>query len=105
MNIPLPGHILLKEEWNVYIREHVPALETLWQQGKFEQFEAYKELAGLSHEAYLETLSNDISYTMPLIRKAIPQMLSSEIASVQPMSEPTGEVQTLKSKKKSQEKH
>jgi len=40
--------------WDMYLLDTVPALDKLWSQGKFEQFETYKALAGLTYKDYIE---------------------------------------------------
>jgi len=40
--------------WDMYLLDNVPALDKLWSQGKFEQFETYKALAGLTYKDYIE---------------------------------------------------
>jgi hypothetical protein len=39
--------------WDMYLVDNVLALDKLWSQGKFEQFETYKSLAGITYEDYL----------------------------------------------------
>jgi hypothetical protein len=44
--------------WDMYLLDNVPALDKLWSQGKFEQFETYKSLAGLTYKDYVEKNKN-----------------------------------------------
>jgi len=80
LNLPLPSNnILSEDDWNKYLIEHVPALATLWEQGKFEQFETYKVLAGFSYAEYILQGSSNFM---------------SELANVQPLTSPTGAIFT-----------
>jgi len=44
--------------WDMYLLDNVSALDKLWSQGKFEQFETYKALAGLTYKDYVEKNKN-----------------------------------------------
>jgi hypothetical protein len=69
MNVPLPVKVISSDkEWRMYLCEHVPALEKLWQQGKFEQFESYKILSELDYNTYLRSCGGSLYYApcMPL---------------------------------------
>ena len=88
MNVPLPAKIIKSdEEWNKHLCEHVPALAKLRQKGKHEQFEEFKLLSGLDYVTFMQ--SHVSQWT---------QSLSAQIASVQPMSAPTGEIFHFKTK-------
>jgi len=82
LNLPLPSNnILSEDDWNEYLIEHVPALATLWKQDKLELFETYKVLAGFSYAEYILEGSRNFM---------------SELASVQPMSAPTGAIYKIR---------
>jgi hypothetical protein len=82
LNLPLPSNEILSEyDWNEYLVENVPALATLWEQGKFDQFETYKTLAGHSYNEYM---------------LLAPRKFMAGLVDVQPMTDPTGEIFTLR---------
>lgn len=56
MNVPLPIHVIkTSKQWNLYLCKHVPALDKLYRQGKFEQFETYKTMCELDYETFFRS--------------------------------------------------
>jgi len=84
--------MLTEDEWSEYIREHIPALNKLYNAGKFEQFEQYKTLSDLTWEHYVNSYYStwDNHFQIPTIHRTITKSISSIVVDVQPMSAPAG---------------
>ena len=59
--------------WDMYLLDNVPALDKLWSQGKFEQFETYKDYieknkyhpnAGLFYCPYIPIEFTNVEFTV-----------------------------------------
>jgi hypothetical protein len=91
-----PINYVSEDDWDDYLRENVPSLASLWNQGKFEAFETWKALNNVTYDDYhyYLTFTSGLYYApyMPFIKKGMPKTIAHELASVQPMSESAGTV-------------
>lgn len=78
-------------EWLESVNDEHPTLAALYEQGKYDQYQTMLALLNLSYKEYTKQFT-----TLPLIRRATPQLIANSIVGVQPMSAPTGKI--LKSK-------
>jgi len=106
MEIQYPEELLTEEQWERHVSEQIPLLAHAWERGDFDKFYNLLALHDLSFKKYEDDWYSGKLYApyIPIMRKAIPKMLSDNIASVQPMSDYTGEIFQFKTKN-SQEKH
>lgn len=101
MTFEYPDRYVAADEWDQYLIETIPALAKLWSNGKYEAFETWKVLNNLTHEEYVREIFNSghiYAPYMPIMRKVIPQLMSAQIAGVQPMGDESGEIFHLKTK-------
>jgi hypothetical protein len=97
--VPIPkGRLLDETEWDDYLREQIPALSKLYNEGKFDQIETYKALAGLTWNQYWDAFLAPYT-SIPVMRNVMLKLLSSSLVGVQPMTEFAGEVFNFKTKR------
>lgn len=85
MSFEYPEKYVAEEEWDEYLIANVPALAKLWSKGRYDAYETWKVLNGLTHREYTSTLFDASEFL-------------SSIAAVQPMSAPTGKIFKLDSR-------
>lgn len=106
MDLNYPEELLDQVQWEQHVCEQLPLLDHAWREGNMDKFRTLLALYGLSFEKYENEWYSGEIYApyIPIMRRAIPKMISDEIASVQPMSEPTSKILQLRIRN-SQEKH
>lgn len=103
MQFEWPETYLTEDEWGVYVRAKQPVLAQMWDSGEYDKYETFLTLYQLTYENFKDHMwSEGVIYApyMPMMKKIMPKMLSDDIVSVQPMSEPAGEIFEFKSKKR-----